>query len=236
MVASSRCMPSEGRVQMRSFGYRSRVLGAFSLMVVALAVTACSSTSSSSPAPATAPGGGGPKVSTATASASRPAAASTGAPSVSAVPVETSTRAPSVAVPTGSPTTEPTTEPTEVPTFTGSAKASVTVGATALVFQPGRCDVGANDAYLAVNIGTPAIGADYFGLLAGQHPAAQANARSAKGGGIFTGTDVLITFRQGSTGYLLHDQSLTLAADLRSGSFTATDTTSGSAVSGTFSC
>ncbi len=126
----------------------------------------------------------------------------------------------------------------------GTANANVMVGTDSIAYTGGTCEKGAGDKYLALNIGDVNGSGDYFGLLAGQHPAAAPAARSTSGGGEFAGQDqALVTFRHGGRSYLLRftETKITLAPDISSGSvsgeLTSSDAaTTPAAVSGTFTC
>ena len=119
----------------------------------------------------------------------------------------------------------------------GSATASVTVAGETHAYSGGGCAIGADDEYVRVNIGTVG-GGEYFSVLAGRSPAADADTRSTKGGGEFSGDDVLVTFAAEGRSFLLRsaDTKLTLAPDLRSGTFTSVEANAGTAVRGEFSC
>jgi hypothetical protein len=165
----------------------------------------------------------------------------------SATPVATST-APAVATGTvhgaASPAASMTVEATpranpsvEGAVTGGSATASVTVAGETHAYSGGGCAIGADDEYVRVNIGTVG-GGEYFSVLAGRSPAADADTRSTKGGGEFSGDDVLVTFAAEGRSFLLRsaDTKLTLAPDLRSGTFTSVEANAGTAVRGEFSC
>jgi hypothetical protein len=113
----------------------------------------------------------------------------------------------------------------------------VTVAGETYTYDGGDCAIGAGDEYVSVNIGTVG-GGDYFGVLAGRSPAADADTRSTQGGGEFSGDDVLITFVAQGRGFLLRsaDTKLTLAPDLRSGTFASVEANAGAEVRGEFSC
>jgi hypothetical protein len=119
----------------------------------------------------------------------------------------------------------------------GTATASVAVAGQTYTYSGGDCTIGAGDEYVSVNIGTIG-GGDYFGVLAGRSPAADADTRSTQGGGEFSGDDVLITFVAQGRGFLLRsaDTKLTLAPDLRSGTFASVEANAGAEVRGEFSC
>jgi hypothetical protein len=123
--------------------------------------------------------------------------------------------------------------------FCGDADASVTVGGSEHEFTGGQCEVG--ESWVVVNIGTLLLGDptrmaeyDYFGLVAGDHPDAEAGASPATGEGTYDGGT--LTFSAGGTGYLIvGTPSITFSDDLRRGEFSA-QTNEGEEVSGTFSC
>jgi hypothetical protein len=119
----------------------------------------------------------------------------------------------------------------------GGATASVTVAGETYDYEGGACRIGADDEYVAVNIGTIG-GGQYFAVLAGRSPAADADTRSTKGGGEFSGDDVLVTFVADGRSFLLQsaDTKLTLAPDLRSGTFTSIEANAGADVRGEFAC
>jgi len=122
----------------------------------------------------------------------------------------------------------------EVPEFTGSAKATVTIGDQTLTFEGGECAIGDGDEWLAVNIGD---GDTYFGLLVGRTPGSEEFARSANGGGEFTEGEFNVTWTHEVSSSVLRpsEERLTLASDLKSGEFEGTDL-EGNAVSGSFTC
>jgi hypothetical protein len=97
--------------------------------------------------------------------------------------------------------------------------------------------VGVEDEYIAVNIGEVG-GADYFGVLAGRSPRADADTRSTAGGGEFSGSDVLITIVADGNSFLLRsaDTMLTLDETLSSGTFTSVVAADGAEARGRFSC
>ncbi|MCJ7509323.1 MAG: hypothetical protein MUP14_00310 [Dehalococcoidia bacterium] len=140
-----------------------------------------------------------------------------------------------------SPTTGTPTQAAEItpsaPTFSGSATASVTVGDQSLTFKNGRCDTGPDDVWLAVNIGQPG-GDEYFGLVVGT-PTGEEGVGSAKGGGVFTGKEIVaVTGTSGGISFSMmgsEGNKVTVDADLKGGEFVGT-TIEGEAVSGSFKC
>jgi len=140
--------------------------------------------------------------------------------------------------PTGTAPTQAAAGTPTGPSFSGSAVATVVVGDQALAFKDGRCDKGADDAWLVVNIGQ--LGADnYFGLVVGATPAAPEGTRSAKGGGEFTAGAVgaIIAVQGGNTFSMngVAGAKVTVDPDLKGGEFVGT-TLTGQPMSGSFKC
>jgi hypothetical protein len=123
------------------------------------------------------------------------------------------------------------------PTFPGSATASVTVGDQSFTLRNGRCDKGPDDGWLLVNIGQVG-GAQYFGMAVG-NPAGEGGIRSAKGGGEFTGEEIVaVSAAFGGRTFTMTGvvgNKVTLDADLNAGQFVGT-TTDGVHMSGSFKC
>jgi len=136
-------------------------------------------------------------------------------------------------------TTEAT--PTQVapvtPTFPGPATASVIAGDQSFTFTNGSCYKGPDDAWLTVNIGAIG-GVEYFALGVG-NPGNELSIRSAKGGGVFTGNEIIaVSFRFRDTTYTMRgtgENKVTLDADLEAGEFVGS-TTDGVQISGSFEC
>ena len=157
------------------------------------------------------------------------------------------------ATPTGAGATETVTTATEAtateaaaptPTaqsFSGGATATVTVGDQTFTFENGKCDVAPDETWLAVNIGQP--GGEYFGLLVGSNEAAPAGTRPISGGGVFTDGEIALTVEQGGTSFLMGGigaaaaaNTVTLAADLKSGEFQGSTLFDNQPISGSFRC
>ena len=142
----------------------------------------------------------------------------------------------------GSPATATPTQSAEItpvrPQFSGSATASVTVGGQTFTFENGRCDLGPDDGWLAVNIGQVGSG-DYFSLLVGADPAEPAGRKLAKDGGEFAGQDcgVVSATVSGKSYARAIDEAcrVTLDADLKGGEFVG-NTLEGDPMSGYFKC
>ena len=120
------------------------------------------------------------------------------------------------------------------PRFSGSATATVTIGGESFKYKDGRCDTGPDDAWLAVNIGQ-AGGGEYFGVVVGVSPGSPEGAKSARGGGEFSGDDYLVTGIHNGGAFLLDEGQLTLDSDLKSGGFSGTSL-DGEPMSGSFKC
>ena len=166
-----------------------------------------------------------------------PDAAATAVSTASAVATGTMEAAASPAASATSGAT-PRANPSVVRSFTGgTATARVTVAGRTYSYSGGDCTIGAGDEYVAVNIGEVG-GGEYFGVLAGRSPAADADTRSTQGGGEFSGDDVLVTFVADGNGFLLRsaETKLMLAPDLRSGTFTSIEANAGAEVRGEFGC
>lgn len=137
---------------------------------------------------------------------------------------------------TPSPTATSTSSPIPEASFTGgTANARLTAPAVA-TWAGGWCSRGIDDAWLAVNVGSP-NGAEYFGLVAGQSPYTASATRKATGGGTFGGDDAVVTWRHDGKALKLVAAGLAvqLATDLSGGTFTGA-LADGTEVRGTFSC
>jgi hypothetical protein len=114
----------------------------------------------------------------------------------------------------------------------------VTVGSQTFTFENGRCDLGPDDGWLAVNIGQVGSG-DYFSLLVGADPAEPAGRKLARDGGEFAGQDCgLVSATVGGKSYARAiDEAcrVTLDADLKGGEFVG-NTLEGEPMSGSFKC
>ena len=160
-------------------------------------------------------------------------AAQTAAATTAAGATETATAAEATA-------TEAATETPGV-SFSGGATATVKVGDQTFTFENGKCDVGPKEAWLAVNIGE--TGSEYFGLLVGGNPSAPQGERPVSGGGAFTDGEIALTVEHGGSSYLLggigaasQANTVTLAADLKSGEFQGTTLFDNLSISGSFHC
>jgi hypothetical protein len=124
------------------------------------------------------------------------------------------------------------------PQFSGNATASVNVGDQTFTFENGRCDLGPDDGWLAVNIGQAGSG-DYFSLLVGADAAEPAGRKLARDGGEFTGQDCgVVSATVGGESYARAiDEAcrVTLDADLKGGEFVG-NTLEGEPMSGSFKC
>jgi hypothetical protein len=143
---------------------------------------------------------------------------------------------PTPAEPTGATPTQPAEGTPLGPSLSGSATATVMVGDQIFAFKDGRCDRGADDAWLAVNIGQVA-GSDYFGLLVGAHPGTGPDVKPAKEGGVFT-EGILVTATQGSSTFTMgpgEGNKVILTPDLNSGEFEGS-TLDGQPIFGSFQC
>jgi len=127
------------------------------------------------------------------------------------------------------------------PSFSGGATATVTVGGQTLTFEGGKCDVAPDETWLAVNIGQ--AGSEYFGLLVGANPSAPQGERPVSGGGVFTDGEIALTVEHGGTSFLLGGvgaaaaaNTVTLAADLKSGEFQGNTLFDSQPISGSFHC
>jgi hypothetical protein len=142
----------------------------------------------------------------------------------------------------GSPTTATPAQSAEItpvrPQPSGSATATVTVGSQTFTFENGRCDLGPDDGWLAVNIGQVGSG-DYFSLLVGADPAEPAGRKLARDGGEFAGQDCgVVSATVGGKSYARAiDEAcrVTLDADLKGGEFVG-NTIEGEPMSGSFKC
>jgi hypothetical protein len=123
------------------------------------------------------------------------------------------------------------------PTFPGPATASVIVGDQSFTFTNGSCYKGPDDGWLTVNIGAIG-GVEYFALGVG-NPGGMEGIRSAKGGGVFTGNEIIaVSFRFRDTTYTMRgtgENKVTLDADLKGGEFVG-NTLEGEPMSGSFEC
>jgi len=123
------------------------------------------------------------------------------------------------------------------PTFPGPATATVTVGDQSFTFTNGSCSKGPDDAWLTVNIGAIG-GVEYFALGVG-NPGGVEGVRLAKGGGVFTGDEVIaVSFKFRDITYTMHGAEgnrVTVDADLKAGEFVGT-TLDGEPISGSFKC
>ena len=127
------------------------------------------------------------------------------------------------------------------PAFSGGATATVTVGGQTFTFENGKCDVAPDETWLAVNIGQ--TGSEYFGLLVGANPSAPQGERPVSGGGVFTDGEIALTVEHGGTSFLLGGigaaaaaNTVTLAADLKSGEFQGNTLFDNQPISGSFHC
>jgi hypothetical protein len=120
--------------------------------------------------------------------------------------------------------------------FTGGPASARLDEPEPVTWDGGSCERGADDAWLALNIGYP-NGEEYFGLVIGQSPYTPAATRGAAGGGTFGGDDVVITWRHGGAGFNVARGGLVLelAKDLSLGTFQGR-LEDGTPVRGTFSC
>jgi len=142
----------------------------------------------------------------------------------------------------GSPTTATPAQSAEItpvrPQPSGSATATVTVGSQTFTFENGRCDLGPDDGWLAVNIGQ-ANSDEYFSLLVGADPAEPAGRKLARDGGEFAGQDCgVVSATVGGKSYARAiDEAcrVTLDADLKGGEFVG-NTLEGEPISGSFKC
>ena len=166
-------------------------------------------------------------------------ATQTPAQTVEATPTQTPAR-PTAATPTQRAEVTPTQIPGGTPltpTFPGPATASVTVGDQSFTFTNGSCFKGPDDGWLTVNIGRIGV-IEYFALGVG-NPGGMEGIRSAKGGGVFTGNEIIaVSFRFRDTTYTMRgtgENKVTLDADLEAGEFVGT-TTDGVQISGSFEC
>jgi len=127
------------------------------------------------------------------------------------------------------------------PAFSGGATATVTVGGQTFTFENGKCDVAPDETWLAVNIGQ--AGSEYFGLLVGANPSAPQGERPVSGGGVFTDGEIALTVDHGGSSFLLGGtgaaaaaNTVTLAADLKSGEFQGNTLFDNQPMSGSFRC
>lgn len=123
-----------------------------------------------------------------------------------------------------------------VQSFTGgTASARLTLPAST-AWDGGHCTRGADDAWLALNVGFP-NGAEYFGIVIGRSPYTPAATRTAAKGGTFGGDDAVITWWHAGEAAVMVPGGLVveLAKDLSLGSFTGR-LADGTEVRGTFSC
>ena len=119
-----------------------------------------------------------------------------------------------------------------------SATATVKVGDRTFTFKDGKCDVGPDEAWLAVNMGQPGAG-DYFGLLVGANPEAPETAKPVAGGGVFSFDDgeVALSGEQDGVPFVMSGagSTVTVASDLASGEFDGS-AFDGEPISGSFKC
>ncbi|MFH1475722.1 MAG: hypothetical protein ABIG85_07665 [Chloroflexota bacterium] len=103
-------------------------------------------------------------------------------------------------------------------------------------WEGGHCARGADDLWLALNIGLP-NGDEYFGLVVGRSPYTPTATRVAAKGGSFGGDDAVITWRLAGMAARLDRGGLVVevAKDLSLGSFTGR-LVDGTEIRGTFSC
>jgi len=127
------------------------------------------------------------------------------------------------------------------PSFSGGATATVTVGDQTFTFENGKCDVAPDETWLAVNIGQAS--GEYFGLLVGANPSAPQGERPVSGGGVFTDGEIALTVEHGGSSFLMGGTSaaaqantVTLAADLKSGEFVGSTLFDAQPISGSFRC
>ena len=136
------------------------------------------------------------------------------------------------------PTGATPTQPAAVGTVTSdSATATVKVGDQTFTFENGQCETGDDDAWLTVTIGQPG-GDQYFGLVVGAHPTAPEGTRSAKGGGVFAGSEVSIVVTHGGSTFAVgggRGDKVALDRQFQKGEFIGT-TSDGDAISGSFTC
>ena len=113
----------------------------------------------------------------------------------------------------------------------------MTVGDQSFTFTNGSCFKGPDDGWLTVNIGRIGV-IEYFVLGVG-NPGGMEGIRSAKGGGVFTGNEIIaVSFSFRATTYTMRgtgENKVTLDADLEAGEFVGT-TTDGVQISGSFEC
>jgi hypothetical protein len=130
----------------------------------------------------------------------------------------------------------PTPPPIPEASFTGGTGNARLTLPQKVAWDGGYCDRGTDDAWLALNIGSP-NGAEYFGLVVGQSPYTPGATRTASGGGRFGGEDAAVTWRGGGTAANLARDGLvvTVETDLSRGSFSG-HLPDGTEVSGGFSC
>jgi hypothetical protein len=130
----------------------------------------------------------------------------------------------------------PTPPPIPEASFTGGTAGARLTLPQKVAWDGGYCERGTDDAWLAMNIGSP-NGAEYFGLVVGQSPYTPGATRTASGGGTFGGDDAAVTWRHAGTATRLAHDGLTVvvAADLARGTFSG-HLADGTEVSGGFSC
>jgi hypothetical protein len=209
------------------------MLTAVFLSLLFVAFAACGGGDEEGTGTPTRPAGAGATQTAATATGA-------GATQTAAAPTEPgATQTP--ATPTEAGATEAATPTPTAPSFSGGATATVTVGDQTFTFENGKCDVAPDETWLAVNIGQ--AGSEYFGLLVGSNEAAPAGARPITGGGVFTDGEITLTVEQGGTSFLMGGigaaaatNTVTLAADLKSGEFQGTTLFDNQPISGSFQC
>ena len=142
-----------------------------------------------------------------------------------------------VTTPTGATPTE-SAEGTAGPTFSGNATATVTIGEETFDYKDGKCEVGPDEAWLALNIGQ--VPSDnFFQLLVGANPDAPDGAQAVAGGGVFSFDDgeVALAGQHAGAPFVMSGagSTVTVAPDLQSGEFEGT-AFDGQSISGSFKC
>ncbi len=120
--------------------------------------------------------------------------------------------------------------------FTGGAASARVALPSRIAWNGGWCTRGPDDAWLAVNIGFP-NGPEYFGLVVGRSAYTPEATRGAAGGGTFTDSDAVVTWRQAGIAANVAQDGLVVevAKDLSLGSFSG-HLDDGTKVGGSFSC
>jgi len=141
----------------------------------------------------------------------------------------------SAAAPSSGPAS-PTPEPIPETSFTGGTGSVLLTSPARTAWDGGYCTRGADDAWLALNVGFP-NGDEYFGLVVGRSPYTPAATRVAARGGTFGGDDVVITWRHAGVVATMAREgfAMELATRLSLGSFSGR-LADGTEVRGTFSC